>query len=818
MAEKIISPGVFTNENDQSFIAQGTTELGAVVVGPTEVGPAFIPTVIQNGFNEFLTKFGGNTSDTYVPQTVKDYLSSAASITVVRVLGNGGWSFTSTRGLAALVLSGSGTETGGYGNSILAVLHPSKNTSPNSLGLEQTRINGLPVSGTFPISASFLLQISGSGFSSVQNVSASLKQTDTNFITKTVGKNADNSLTGSVYRTFAYPYILFRDLANIAGVSASRIMVVTSSTQIDFTASIDGTAYSEGYTSGMTAWITDGNPNSPSKLFRFAHLGHGFSTNTDVYVSIGGLQEPADINNVEQYSTFDVFIRRVGDSDKQPVILESYTNVNLDPNSVNFIARVIGDRYYEYNSSLAKVISRGNYANASSYLRIIMGDAFNSDLSVSALSPKASPRGFEKLYQTIIGFTGFSLPPVTYKTTQTIDSVFNTKAFLGFDFTSQDNYNYLKAVPTSASNATFATGSNFTVNSLNGHSSASYTGSLSASVDLSGVSGPTSNQVQFSVALQGGSDGINPATIRNVGSNIAASNVFGYDLSSANTAGARAFNKAINILSNEDEYRFNIITVPGILQSLHSAVTSNIINMVEDRGDAFYIMDLIDVNATIAQAANATVGLDSSYAGVYYPWVKILDSATNKPVFVPPSVVLPGVFANNDRQAGPWFAPAGLNRGGLGQVIETKNKLSQTERDTLYASRINPIAQFPGVGIAAYGQKTLQVKASALDRINVRRLLINLKVFVADTSKSLVFDQNTAVTRNKFLNTVNPYLESVQQRQGLYAYRVVMDDSNNTPDIIDRNQLVGAIYLQPTKTAEFIIIDFNITPTGATIG
>lgn len=814
MAEKLISPGVFTQENDQSFIPQGTAELGAVVVGPTELGPAFIPTVVQN-FNDFTVKFGTNTSDTYVPHTVKDYLNNASSVTVVRVLGNGGWSFTSTRGLAALVVSGSGTETGGYANSLLAVLHPSKNSSPNSLGLERSSIAYAGGIGSGSISGSFLLTISGSGFSSPQVVSASLKSTDTNFITKTVGTNENNSLTGSTYRTFGFPYILFRDLANSTSLTGSRILLVTSSTQIDFTSSIDGTSYSEGYTCAMTPWITDGNPNNPSKLFRFASLSHGFATNEDVYVSITGLQEPADINNVEQYSTFTVLIRKVGDSDKQPSIVESYNNVNLDPSSPNFIARVIGDRYFDYDTSTTKVISRGNYANSSKYLRVIMGDAFDSTLSVSSLSPKASPRGSERYYQTMIGFTGYALPPVVNKTTQTIDSVFNTKAFLGFDFTSQDNFNYLKPVPTSASVASFATGSNFTVNSLSGHPSASWVGSLSASVDLTGVSGPLPNQVQFSVAMQGGSDGINPATIRKVGSDIAASNVFGFDLTNASSAGARAFNKAVNILSNKDEYDFNIIVVPGILQSLHSAVTSNVINMVEDREDIFYIMDLIDVNATVAQASNATVGLESSYTGVYYPWVKILDSATNKPVFVPPSVVIPGVFANNDRAAGPWFAPAGLNRGGLPQVIEPKNKLSQTERDTLYDSRVNAIAQFPGVGTVVYGQKTLQLQASALDRINVRRLLIELKKFIGTTSKSLVFEQNTLTTRNRFLNIVNPYLESVVQRQGLYAYRVTMDESNNTADVIDRNQLVGAIYLQPTKTAEFIVLDFNITPTGA---
>jgi phage tail sheath protein FI len=177
-----------------------------------------------------------------------------------------------------------------------------------------------------------------------------------------------------------------------------------------------------------------------------------------------------------------------------------------------------------------------------------------------------------------------------------------------------------------------------------------------------------------------------------------------------------------------------------------------------------------------------------------------------------------GVYAFNDSVSAEWFAPAGLNRGGLGGVIQAERKLSPTNRDNLYAAKVNPIATFPNVGVTAFGQKTLQQKSSALDRINVRRLLIALKRYIGDIAKTLVFEQNTTITRNRFLSQATPYLESVQQRQGLYAFKVVMDDTNNTPDVIDRNQLVGQIYLQPTRTAEFILLDFNILPTGVEFG
>ena len=176
---------------------------------------------------------------------------------------------------------------------------------------------------------------------------------------------------------------------------------------------------------------------------------------------------------------------------------------------------------------------------------------------------------------------------------------------------------------------------------------------------------------------------------------------------------------------------------------------------------------------------------------------------------------MPGIYVANDTNAAEWWAPAGLNRGGITGAVSVLNRLTHAERDELYEGKINPIASFPGEGIVAFGQKTLQEASSALDRINVRRLLIKVKKYIASTSRYLVFEQNTSQTRAKFINTVNPYLEGIQQRQGLYSFKVVMDESNNTPDIIDRNILKGAIYLQPTRTAEFIVLDFNILPTGA---
>jgi len=274
------------------------------------------------------------------------------------------------------------------------------------------------------------------------------------------------------------------------------------------------------------------------------------------------------------------------------------------------------------------------------------------------------------------------------------------------------------------------------------------------------------------------------------------------------------YNRAFTLLSNKDEYRFNVLMAPGV--GLDTSAADDMIATCEGRGDAIAIVDNgVYLNATVAGAVTKAAGASSNYAATYFPWIQLYSNNLGKTVWCPPSTVIGGVLAFNDQVSAEWFAPAGLNRGGIPSVVRAQFRLSQTDRDTLYTGNVNPLATFPGTGVCVWGQKTLQRKPTSLDRVNVRRLLIALKDFIGNIARTLVFEQNTAVTRNRFLSQVNPYLESVTQRQGLYAYKVVMDDTNNTPDVIDRNQLVGQIFIQPTKTAEFIILNFNLTPTGA---
>jgi phage tail sheath protein FI len=407
--------------------------------------------------------------------------------------------------------------------------------------------------------------------------------------------------------------------------------------------------------------------------------------------------------------TFGLLIRQGNDNNNNKIILESYTNLSLDPKSPNYISSVIGDYTYNYNSVNVQIELSGSYPNASRYVRVKSVALNTPDYLDNTGTPKTQ-------------FTG--------------------------------------SIPVAAS------------------------GSFTGATDT----------------MKGGAAFYDDITT--------AGNTQGLD--------GGSYTNMVNLLSNSDDYKFNILLTPGLFNSLHTGTVSTIISNTQGRGDNLYVLDLVPYSSTTTAVVGQASAVNNSYAASYWPWCQIQDPATGKNVWVPASTVIAGVYAYNDKVAEPWFAPAGINRGGLGNVIRVEQKLSQTTRDTLYLGKVNPIATFPGTGVVVYGNKTLQTQASALDRVNVRRLLISLKSYIGQVANTIVFEQNTVATRNQFLGQVNPYLESVQQRQGVYAFKVVMNDSNNTPDVIDRNQLVGAIYIQPTKTAEFIYLNFNITPTGTT--
>ena len=836
MAETIISPGVFTRENDLSFLPQGIGAIGAAFIGPTMKGPAFVPTLIRNGFNEFIRKFGDQHPETYVPFAVKEYLRNAGVVTVVRVLAGGGYTYGGADRPIAYVT------TDAVQKEIIGVLVPSRQATsgtevtPSSINLSGSTIVDSSDSGSAQYGDVVTLMLGGGSTPGVGGntfISTSFDSTNSSYVTKTLGTDANNNKSGAnswLGGKPAFSYIQFDSFLNDGGASLSptaSLQLITGSIASVFTSS-----FVEGYDHAKTPMITSGFLDAAKTtvdLFKFHTLADGDNTNSEYKISIANLRDNPDIDGIEQYCTFTVQVRDYSDTDKTPIILEEFSNCNLDPNSPNFISRRIGDRYQEYSDVFGKVVTKGDYPNISEFVRVEVTEG----VSEGSYSPKYEPRGFQPVLDTISPASEaeveYLMPKYVSASQQLIGGNYNLKAYLGWDFTDLNNSNWIKATPvqTAAGGAsTTNKGAKFNVDNLFMHTSASsgfaaeegstgHGGSLSASVSLTGDSGPRAADLKFTVPFQGGSDGIDPAKIRFTGVNLATNNAFGFDLSSTSATGYSGYKKALDIMSNQDEYDINMLVLPGVIKQLHASVTDAANVMAEDRGDTFYVMDLAIEESTVANAVNEANGLDSNYAAVYYPWVKVLDTSRNKPIFVPPSVIVPAAIAASDRIGAEWFAPAGLNRGVLGTVLEAKNRLTQAERDSLYEGRINPIATFPATGVCIWGQKTTQVRPTALDRINVRRLLITLKKFIASSSKFLVFEQNTIQTRNRFLNIVNPFLESVQQRQGLFAFRVVMDETNNTPTEIDRNRLIGQIFLQPTKTAEFIVLDFNVLPTGA---
>lgn len=599
-----LSPGVFTREQDLSFLPLEIPAVGAAVIGPTVRGPAFRPTPVST-YSEYIRWFG----DTFVSGSgaseklykyltthcVEEYIKYGQVVTVVRILNaNYQPAYTNVIKSSSLELVKAGTASYGDSNMSFKLIALSDGAVLNS------GQNAAAESG------------SGYSYSSDESTSNSL-------------------VSGSQYN-------IRWEIANV-------------------------------------------------------------DTNRGV---------------------FDLYIRRGDDISNRKIVIEQYSQLSLDPNTQNYISKVIGDQTttlrYDSNGSPYMELS-GSYPNRSRFIRV--GRTLNT-------------------------------------------------------------LNYLNSAGTLRDG--------------------SMSGSLPAAV--SGTFGS-------------GNDG-NVIHPRAMNESIFATNTQGFNPASGGW-GQTAYQDAIDILSNKDQFDIDLLFTPGLMDNLdgHGAIITRGINMCEDRGDCMYVIDPTYKGSTVGQAQAAAEQRNTNYAAMYYPWCQVADPDLGRNVWLPPSAVVSGVYSFNDLVAHPWYAPAGLNRGVLDRVIQTERLMTQNDRDNLYIKSVNPIASFPRQGITVWGQKTLQKKRSALDRINVRRLLIDAKRFVAYTVKYLVFENNTVETRTRFIELVNPYFRKVQNQQGLYDYRIVIDERNNTPDVIDRNEMRAQIYLKPAKTAEFIIVDFVILPTGA---
>jgi phage tail sheath protein FI len=719
MAEQIISPGVFSNESDKSLYTQGPQTVGAAIIGPTAKGTPMVPTSVTS-YSDYLSKFG----DVFLPSGSSTYQEYFTSLAVREYFGGGGQTMLVTR-----IISGSGYTTfasadigsaatvgTGYATGSSAVTTTFMTSSNQEVRITYgSTVYRFIASAPSPIPA--------------DDIDGNLYY----FVTGSTATVGINNLTGSINRA----------LSGSAASASVDLVYATSNgtTTLILSGSLMGT-YANGITlstgsgTSFSTLITLGNGTSTSvnsSSFTLETLTWGNIMNNTSSIIAGSsdaLQSGSidnvrwEISNVNTSSgNFDLLIRRGDDNTSNKNVLETWSNLSLDPQQANYISRVIGDQKITYGGSSNPILQyQGNYPVTSQYVRV--------------------------------------KPNTVNNIVNSIDSLGNFKS---------TNISLLPAIGSGSYKGSFA-------------------GGLAA----------TDRASTF---------------FENI--NSAATDCQGYKVDD--------YAAALTLLTNKDEFNFNLLLVPGATLGAGplSSISDDTIALCEGRTDSMAIVDATPCGVTgsaqtPAAAVTAATTSTSNYAATYYPWVQVYSSNLGKAVWVPPSVVMGGVYAFNDQVAAEWFAPAGLNRGGIGSVIRAERKLSQADRDVLYAGNVNPLATFPGNGVVAFGQKTLQKRSTALDRVNVRRLLITLKRFLGGVGRNLIFEQNTSATRNRFLAVAEPYMESVVQRQGLYSYKIVMDESNNTPDVIDRNQLVGQIYIQPTKTAEFIILNFTVTPTGAT--
>jgi len=692
MAETLISPGVLASENDNSFISQGPITVGAAIIGPTVKGPYEIPTIVTS-YSDYQAKFGTTFNS---GSQVYTYFTSIAAY---NYFNNGGETL-----LVARVASGTftaATSSDAMNNTLqttASVTFSSASLAPFITPTGSFIVNGvtLTITGsTLPANTSTIMYIASGSTpaATVGNITASFNTSASVTLYSSSLQYITASASGSTG-------LFFYSTNAVSGLTGNTYKIESGSTTTYFSGGTNKNAIILSTLSKGTIMNSSGSEDSAGAL------ASGSADNIRWQI----------LNSNTGSGTFDLLIRRGNDTTNDMAVLETWTNLSMDPFAPNYIAATIGDYVKRYNSTTGQVEITGSYPNRSAYVSV-----------TSVLTPTP----------------------------------------------------------------------NFFLNS--GTANPAYTASIP--INASGSFGSATGDLFYG----GGANYYSGIT------NASTDNIQGINVGD--------YNNMIAALANQDEYRFNVLLTPGLFATtgLGSSQVTSIINNTQNRGDSIFVCDLYPYGAgavtTVTAAASA---LNTSYAASYWPWVQTVDPDSGKNVWVPASTMIGGVFAYNDSVSEPWFAPAGINRGGLSNVIRAEWKLNQSQRDTLYSGKVNPIATFPGVGTVVYGQKTLQTKASALDRVNVRRLLIALKSYISQVAQNLVFEQNSIATRNQFLSQVNPYLASVQQRQGLYAFRVIMDDSNNTPDVIDRNQLVGQIYIQPTKTAEFIYLDFNILPTGAT--
>ena len=951
---KFVSPGIFINEIDNSQLPATPDEMGPVIIGRTERGPGMRPVKVSS-FSEFVQVFGnpipggsgddvwrnGNyTAPTYAAYAAQAYLRNSNALTVVRLLGaqssqvadNGageaGW-YSGTGTTPGVNANAIGSNAGAYGlfvfpsashatavtGALAAVWYLEEGAIELSGALRgATAAADLARTGSAALFAAqseavnqFKAQIKDSSGNVIKMSTFNFNPDSSKYIRKVFNTNptlVNSDITDSTQlKTYWLGPSYERHLAKYSTGSAFGVILGLDS------GSNAASDFKYGFQAAQTPWIiSQDRQNSSagydildtsrvSKLFKFHTLDAGDDEMKKIKISITDIK--ASTNDFDPYGSFSVEIRDARDSDNSPIVIERYSSVNLNPNSTQYISKVIGDQFLTWDDTVRRHIVKGNYPNASNYVRVEVERDVDRGVTDATLLPFGSygPLRFQQWgYQSgsdapanawARGSTNICRPVIDAGThgkfintgvSGTLDGVTNTAnfsgialypaiplrltasdgdipdpkdAYFGIDSTQASNNRFepsyqdvVRPLPDIVDTFTNQNGLEFSYlfslddlkPSAVGASSAIAiydSGSRAAGESWTAVSSSYKEVLdqgynRFTVPLHGGYDGFNvkekePFNNTDLEGGSDTSNYAYYSV-----------RRAIDTVADPEVAEYNLMATPGIW---NESLTDHMIEVCEARGDALAVIDiktgyfantennnsdgdnLGSVSTAITNMRNRKT--NSSYGCAYYPWVQIRDTISSAQLFVPPSVVALGAFSSTQRNAELWFAPAGFTRGGLTEgsaglpVIQARERLTSKDRDDLYEANINPIATFPAEGIVIFGQKTLQLTPSALDRINVRRLMIFVKKEISRMAATVLFDQNVSSTWNRFLSEAEPFLRGVQARLGLTDFKIILDETTTTPELVDRNILYAKIFLKPARSIEYIALDFVITNSGA---
>jgi hypothetical protein len=683
---------------------------------------------------------------------------------------------------------------GQYSGSTLAVIRSKRNQLSNTF--YYTQENQITIGAVSSTLGAFMLSASTGPLTAVTNsgYTVSMDETSDNYIVKILGKSPEvSSGNPNFYVERIYPHFVRE--------AAARGDIQNLKTSLVYSTEAAYTDFNDSYENAITPWIVSRVIGTDvRRIFRVQTISDGDSSSKEIKISIANI----DINNY----TFDLIVRNFDDTDQtaSQTAYERWSNLSLNPDASNYIARVIGttDESFPRKSMFITVDMEDNHpvnTVPAGFEGYSLRDSGISGITETNIYYKTDYFSGDSKFRTYLGISELGYTSLTQNQVSVKNSVKSIERDLfSYDGGTTSGMSQIKGfhMENTADPTKFVSGSK---NSLT-----AYTNAAQTLIDKS--------LLKFTLAPIGGFDGWDKYR------------QYEYlyeEFTPAYQDNVNAFKEGIDLMAAPEEVDINLFATPGLDYVNNDDIIKYALEIVEDRADSLYIIDAPRLTVGTEKGTSDEVvaslestGIDSNYGTTYWPWVQLADPNTGKYSYQSPTFMAVRAIAYTDNVANPWNAPAGSNRGLAGPtVVRADIKLKKQDRDTLYQGRVNPIATFIQEGVVVWGQKTLQSQPSALDRINVRRLLLQVRRLVAAASQALVFEQNDQTLRDQFLAKVEPILLQIKNQRGLTAFKVVMDESNNTNETIDRNTLVGKIQLKPTRTAEFIDLTFQVLPTGA---